>query len=456
MIVRRYWLTDSASGGCSRFKDRTKAYMKKAIKEILGTKNARIIALIRKAARISTFKFFRAMSGEKENLPALQTRTFKLLDAHVFFGYYDVPQFGCDENRLLATVAPLINTTPTPSHNLKLGFYDLRESRPKFKEFASTTTWCWQQGCRLQWYTHSNKNTAIYNDLIGGRYGCIIRDVHSGKIITSFSRPIYTVSRDGKWGLSLDFSRLQRLRPGYGYNTLRDISVDEMVPSGDGIWRIDMKTGEEKLLFSVRDIAELQPDKTAAAGQHYFNHLLFNKDGNHFMFFHIRQLANELRKIRLLTSSINGDNIRLLNDSGHASHYCWKDNSHLLCYSTVVGNGEGYYLYDIRSGESKVVAAGILSEDGHPSYLPNGRGLITDTYPDKYGEQSLFLYNCETKNLIILDKEFSPVRFNAETRCDFHPRVSPSGRYVCIDCIVDGKRAMRLFDISTPSENSIF
>ena len=422
--------------------------MKQAIKNILGAKNARRLAKIRNTARISTNRFFRTIFSGKECLPALQTRTFHLPDAHVFFGYYDVSQFTRDEKLLLAMAAPLINTTPLPDDHLRIGFFDLREERPEFREFGLTGNWCWQQGCRLQWYPFEGESTVLYNTLVEGRYGCVIQEVPSGKLVTFLPRPIYTVSRNGKWGLSIDFSRLQRLRPGYGYNTLPDISAGETAPFGDGIWRINMETGEDKLLFSVRDIATLGQDVWGADAQHYFNHLLFNIEGDRFMFFHICQLSDGKRKIRLFTSGVDGKDIRLLNGSGHASHYSWRDNDHLLCYSTVSAKGEGYYLFNDSSGETQIVGAGVLTEDGHPSYFPGESAIITDTYPDKHGESSLLLYDCEINHLTVLNKEFMPMKFHSETRCDFHPRVSPSGKQICIDCIITGKRAMKLFDVA--------
>ena len=165
------------------------------------------------------------------------------------------------------------------------------------------------------------------------------------------------------------------------------------------------------------------------------------------MFFHICQMDDGLRHIRILISSIDGNHVRVLNDSGHSSHYCWKDDDELLCYSTVRDKGEGYYLYDTHTGLNQIIGPDCLTEDGHPSYLPGASKLITDTYPDQYGESSLLLYACKEEKLTVLDKEFLPVKFCGETRCDLHPRVSPSGKYVCIDTVKCGQRVMKLFEI---------
>lgn len=422
--------------------------MKQTIKNILGASNARKVGLTLKYLKVSKNRFIRRISGISESIPSLETRIFALPDAHMFFGYYDLPQFSCDENLVLATAVPLINQSPTSSHIMKLGYFDIRDAKPKFNVVGQTSTWCWQQGCRLQWYPFQGSSVVLYNTMVDGRYGCVLQNIFDGAIIKSFQRPIYSVSRDGHFGLSLNFARLQRLRPGYGYGLLLDETKNDLMPDSDGIWRIDMETGEEKLLFSTLDIAEILKKKANSSAPHYSNHILFNISGTRFMFFHIQQLSHGARKISMLSSNIEGNDIFVLNDSGHASHYTWKDDNHLLCYSAVAGKGEGYYIYKDKSDEIWQLGQNTLFEDGHPSYVPTGRHLITDTYPDKYSEQALLLYDYNDDKLIVLDREYNPVRFDGETRCDLHPRLSRSGKYVCIDCIINNKRVMRLFDIS--------
>jgi len=423
--------------------------MKQTVKRILSPQRYFKLALLKEAAQRRICRITRAIHSPGRSFPCLPEKIYSKPDGHVFFGYYEVPQFSHNEKMLLATMAPLIRKTPGPQDSLRVGFFDLRQDVTEFREIGSTNTWCWQQGSRLQWYPYSGDQTVLYNTIVDGEYGCVIQNIYSGKIVKSLNRPIYAVSRDGKWGLSLDFSRLQRIRPGYGYNVLPDISTDDLAPAKDGIWRLDIQTGEEKLLFSVNDIVGVEPDETMDGAEHYFNHILFNPAGNRFMFFHIWQLADKQRNIRLFTCGINGNELRILNNSGYVSHYCWKDNNQLLAYATVSGSGTGYYLYDDISGKIQTFGEGLLSEDGHPSFLPDERHLITDTYPDKYGEQSLLLYDFKSHDLTVLDKEFSPVKFVGETRCDLHPRVSPSGKYISIDYIINGKRAIKVFDISS-------
>jgi hypothetical protein len=373
-------------------------------------------------------------------------RKFADPNHQVFFGYYDVTPFSHDENLLLAMHAPLENLPPKPESEILVGYYDLNMESSPFFEIGKTTTWCWQQGCRLQWYQEKSNQEILYNRLVDGQYGCVIQDIQSKKIIKEYKRSIYAVSKDGNWGLSLNFSRLHRLRPGYGYADLFDETRGQLAPEMDGIWRIDMKTGREGFLFSIAEIANLEPLKDMKGAEHYFNHILFNPAGTRFMFFHV-WLNKGKRYTRLITCDLDGKNRYALINEGFVSHYTWKSDNELLAYAMHGDKGRKYYLYRDISPERRVIGNGLLDKDGHPSFSPDGSRLLIDTYPDKYREQYLHIYKLETGELYVLDSFYTPPNFKGEVRCDLHPRWSPSGRYICFDSAHEGRRKMYLVDV---------
>lgn len=377
-------------------------------------------------------------------------KKFSIPNRHVFFGYYDVSPFSFDDKLLLATHAstPLIYEMPGGNDIMEIGYYNLNDNNSDFHKIAETTSWCWQQGCRLQWYSSNNCNQIVYNRIVDGDYGCEILDIKEGKVIRQFKTPVYSVSSDGKWGLSLDFSRLQRLRPGYGYVNIPDETVCLPFPDKTGIWRLDMETGDKRLLFSVKDIANINPLESMKNTQHYFNHICFNPGGSRFMFFHLWD-RNGKRASRLLTSDIEGGNIHILEDKRMVSHYTWKSNEELLVTGTHPQQGFQYRLYNDISGESQAVGEGILNGDGHPSYTSDGNFIVTDTYPDKFGNRNLLLFDTHKSRLIKMASFYSPMKFKGETRCDLHPRLSPSGKYISVDIINKKKRALAVIDIES-------
>lgn len=376
-------------------------------------------------------------------------RKFGDEDQQVFFGYYDVSPISGDDSMLLATRARIANRPPNADTVLQVGFYNLDDDNSEFVKVGDTTTWCWQQGCRLQWYPLDDKGksgTILYNKLVDGHYGSIIQDIKSKKILGVIRRPIYAVSPEGRWGLSLNFSRLLRLRPGYGYVNLPDDTQEQLMPVNDGIWRINMQTGDEEPLFSVADIASLEPLDSMRWAEHYFNHILFNPSGSRFMFLHI-WVKDGRRYTRLVTADPDGSQRFALVNEGHVSHYAWKNCEELLCYSTHKGTGRKYHIYRDLTNKRAVVARDLPTRDGHPSYSPDGRFILTDVYFSRLGERRLLLLNLANQRLTTIGSFYSPFEYKGELRCDLHPRWSPSGRYIAFDSAHTGIRAIYLIEL---------
>ena len=101
--------------------------------------------------------------------------------------------------------------------------------------------------------------------------------------------------------------------------------------------------------------------------------------------------------------------------------------------------------------EKQVIGQRILDVygDGHSSFSPNRRWILTDTYPDKSRKQHLLLYEVTTEKLIELGSFFSPLKFSNALRCDLHPRWSPDGQAISIDSTYQGQRMTYILDVSS-------
>lgn len=398
-------------------------------------------------------KFLRFVRYIKSGLKhaELKFHLIKLGDTQhqFFFGYYDLSPFNYNDSSILALRGSSENYPPLYNFPVHVGYFNAKNPK-EFYHVGDTVTWCWQQGCRLQWYPlreEGRNNTIIYNTLINNRYGCLVQNIQTKNILCQHNRPIYSISPDGRFGLSLNFSRLARLRPGYGYVTFPDETEGELEPKEDGIWYMDLNTGEIKLLFSIADIAQLGPLNTMHGAVHYFNHICINSDGTRFLFFHV-WLKSGKRYTRLITCNPDGSEPYLLINEGHVSHYTWKSADELLCFSTHADTGVKYHLYKDKTSHREVIADGFLEGDGHPSYSPNGRFILTDTYPDKYNDRHILLFDMADNKILNLGRFFSPYRYVGELRCDLHPRWSPSGRYIVFDSAHEKKRNIYAIDLS--------
>lgn len=80
-----------------------------------------------------------------------------------------------------------------------------------------------------------------------------------------------------------------------------------------------------------------------------------------------------------------------------------------------------------------------LNTDGHCSYSPDRRYIITDTYPNRKRIASVYLCTEEENTSRKIARVFSPFRYDNDCRCDLHPRWSRSGDKICIDSVHEGE-----------------
>lgn len=366
-----------------------------------------------------------------------------------FFGYHDVSPFGRGDHLILATrrskaAGPRAAGTP-----LELGFFDQTCSQPRFEQIAISKAWCWQQGCRLQWHGGTDDQCMLFNATEQGRHISRVFDVAAARQVVDFPRALYAVSSDGMCGVSLNFARLQRLRPGYGYDDIPDTSAGECAPADDGLWLVDLKRGTDELILSLAQVASTLPEPSMVGATHYFNHVLWSPDGGRFFFMHLWRMANGRRKSRAYIWDMDSLTFSLLCSCDQVSHHCWIDNQRMIIYSNEPDSGTHYHIYDVRNGCLAIVGARALSKDGHPSMSPTDPTLmVTDTYPDRFGEQSLLIFDTAHERLRRIALLYSPSRLRGEIRCDLHPRWSRSGQYLSIDSAHRDERRLCVLNVS--------
>lgn len=359
-------------------------------------------------------------------------------DKHYFFGYHDISPFSCDDNYVLACRSAANAHSLAEQEELEIGFFDLSCASPVFEKVASTKAWCWQQGCRLQWYPYGSNTAVLFNDTLHNKHVCRIVNIAENTEIATLPYPIYSVNNSGRHGVSLDFVRLQRLRPGYGYSGLPEQNRGESAPRDNGLYLVDMWSGIGELVFSLAEAGLVRSDETMVGAEHYFNHVLWSPCGTQFFFMHLWRRTCGKRFNRAFVYDLSTSQVKLLNKGNPVSHHCWISETNLIVFS------EGSYReIDINGRVINIVGEGILTEDGHPSMSPNSTELfVTDTYPDKLGEQKLFVFDRTRNKLLEVCSFYTPSKYKGEVRCDLHPRWDHSGQRICVDTAHAGERRL--------------
>ena len=381
-------------------------------------------------------------------------------DKNHWFGYYDKREFDPSNNLVLANQVGFEGRSPTGNDQIKVGYVDTAPNAgDRWHEIGKSNAWGWQQGCMLQWVGNDGKRV-LWNDREGDKFVCRIYSL-SDKQIRTIDKPIYTISFDGKTALSVDFRRIDNLRPGYGYDGLADPNVSNRAPDDSGIWRVDLETGKSNLILSLADVAEIawpDGDKHSKAW-HYFNHLLINPSGTRFIVLHRYRPEFNPKTLqfkggfvtRMITADMDGKNRFVLDPSGFTSHFIWKDDDEVTMWTKPKGKKSGFYRFVDQTDKVFDVGHDKMPTNGHNTYLPAPYGdwILNDTYPDrKTSRQTVFLYHVSSGKRVDLGHFPSPKAYRGEWRCDTHPRSSNDGHFVTVDSPHDGGRQVYLLDIS--------
>jgi len=299
----------------------------------------------------------------------------------------------------------------------------------------------------LQWMPTAPDRLIVYNARQARRFVGVVMDVWTGAERV-LSRPVYGVSPRGDVAVSLNFSRIARTRPGYGYAGIPDPGREEPTPQEDGLWRIDLDTGRSRLVLSIAQVAAVRPQPSMDGAEHWFNHAQFSPDGSRFAFLHRwRHPGKPGWQTRLFTARPDGSDLCLLAEDGMVSHYDWRDPSHILAWARWHGS-DRYYLFTDHSCERSALGEDVLTCDGHCSYSPDRRWVLTDTYPDADDRRTLLLYRPADGLRVDIGRFYSPPELSGPVRCDLHPRWSRDGRQVCIDSAHEGTRQMYVLDVA--------
>lgn len=361
-----------------------------------------------------------------------------------FFGYYDKSPWDASDRFMLCLKARDTWSDVSPKEKADILIIDTgvpENDENRIRKIAETSAWNVQQSCMLQWLGPDFSSRIIYNDYREGEYVAVVKEVDSGeeRIIHA---PVYTVTDDGTMALTLDFSRLYNLRPGYGYYNIEEKTKGIALPDATAVWKIDLETGSVMDLLTYKDFANFQirQEMKEPEAIHKVNHLMLNPNGKRFMVLY-RWFIGERKFTRLITCNCDGTDMYVLSDDDMVSHCYWKDDETILAFENKKSDGPGYYLMKDKTQEYRHCWP-ELNGDGHPSYSPDRKMIVTDSYPDRSRIQYIRLMNGEYCKPQIIAKVFSPFKYNNDTRCDLHPRWNRAGDRVCFDSVFEGHRGL--------------
>lgn len=380
-----------------------------------------------------------------DRVPVVRNRSAYPVDVRegFFFGFHDKSPWSFDDRYLLAHRELIPLRMPRPDDLLEVGLFDEAGGK-QFRPLAKTRAWNWHQGAQLQWL--GTQFLAVYNDFDGTNHVARVVDLEGNRVRT-LPKPVAAVSPDGSFVLSYSFARLRGTPHGYAYANGEDPEADRLLPREDGIWIVDANTGESNRLFTVEQIAQIEPHESMSGAFHYFSHCQVSPSGARFKFFHRWTTDANRNWTRMFTADVRGGNLHLIGTSGMVSHVCWRGPEHLVAYARTSRFGDAYYEFDDRSDAFRVIGADSFSSDGHPSMSNDGRWMLTDTYADRFRRRFLVLFDTKESTRYNIAMFYSPKAFAGSSiaehlQCDFHPRWSRANHAVCFDSAHTGTRSL--------------
>lgn len=378
---------------------------------------------------------------------------------HYFFGYYDVPAADA-AGRHLCHKVPFRDHIPGPADEAVLGWIPLPGSVDEpagelpFTPFAETTAWNFQQGSMLQWIP-TLPDTCIYNSFENGRLGSCLHNVRTGER-RCLPLPVMNVSADGRSALCGNMARQFAFRPGYGYAGAMDAGADVHAPEDDGVFLMDLMSGEYHLILSLSRIVDflLKAGAPLEGRKVMINCMTFNPSGTRFILFlrNFPAASDPKWYTYIPTADRSGWQLHHHPVWGSASHYHWRDDETLVIWTKATeGRQPDLLLLDDRTGERQIIDRSFFLQDGHCSFSPDRRWLLYDSYPDAHSPdnfRNLQVYDLAARRGVDLGRFRSdPQRRDDDNRCDLHPRWLPGGRSISFDSVHEGVRGLYWADL---------
>jgi hypothetical protein len=356
-----------------------------------------------------------------------------------FFGYYDKSPWSFDDKYYLLHILDRRHKDKVKIavYNCESGEVECIDESPAFNV---------QQGAMLRWLDRESYR-CIYNTVEDKNLVAKIRDAVSGEEIKTIPMPIQTINFEGTEALTLNYKRLDKMRPEYGYGINVKNFSGEMPYEEDGIWKINLETMNSEIIVNLARLISLNHNKTMDKSQHKINHIMYSPSGKKFSFMH-RWVGPYGRFHRLYTANADGSKLYCLFDE-LVSHCFWLDDEHLIAWGIKEPLGGKYFLLKDISNDFEIVGAGVLDiyGDGHPHVHPSKEWIVTDTYPNKAWCRELLLYNLKTNKLFVVGTFLSSWKYTGAYRCDLHPRWSSAGTKISIDSVHEGYRNSYIIDI---------
>ncbi len=380
---------------------------------------------------------------------------------HHFFGYIGqcrtVP-WSAGNRYILGLEIDTIDRMPRPEEGATVILIDTLKNN-RILRVDRTCAWNPQQGTMFYWNPLKPDTQFFFND----------RDVKTGKVFTVLfdlakrkrvfeyrfnDTPVGNggVAANGEAFLALNYGRLARLRLVTGYPGALDWSRHECAPDNDGIFVVDIKSGEKRLLVSYGQLARRLEQRmgTLETRGLFINHTLWNRETDRVYFF-VRAGWSGQGGRRLNTPcSIHADGTGLTLHKMHVGgHPEWAEHSLL-----IGRQGKKQIFYDVDT-------QAVVGQLGTPEIFPNPEGDISlspsgEWFVNGYkkGQKNFYAVYRRSDGAFVRSRGLDKGAYSGDIRIDPAPRWNRTNDAILVPGIAkNGTRQMFTIRIISAEES---
>lgn len=297
----------------------------------------------------------------------------------------------------------------------------------KILRVDQTYAWNPQQGTMFYWHPLAAETQFFFNDrdVATGEVFTVIYDIEKKKRVHEYryeDTPVGNggVAANGSAWLGLNYGRLARLRLVTGYPGAVDWSKDEIAPENDGIFKVDIETGEKRLLVSYHQLEEKlkEIDPELEHTGLFINHTLLNRNSD-LVYFFVRAGWNDQGGKRInIPFSIRVDGTGLTMHENHiGGHPEWAEGSLL-----IGKQGKNQILYDVDKKK-------VVGQIGNPEIFPDPEGDISLS-PDgnwlvnsyKQGMENFYTFFRRSDGVYVRSEGIDKGSYSGDIRIDPAPQ----------------------------------
>ena len=363
-----------------------------------------------------------------------------------YIGHVGTIPWNASGRYIVALRTDFVDRMPGPDDAAEIILLDT-ENDYAIRVVDESRAWNVQQGTMLYWNPGDPENQFFFNDRDQetGKVFCVLYDVKEGRRIREYrfeDTPVGNggVAFDGKHFAAINYARMARLRPVTGYPGAWDWTSGVSAPEDDGVFLVDVETGEKRLLVTFRELAEaVRRERPEIDSMPLFiNHTLWSRTGERLFFF---ARANFRKPGRLNVSfTIARDGTDLRQQETHiGGHPEWDAGMRMI---GSVANRQA--VFDVNSQQIvKLIGDRELFPDpeGDIALSPNLEWLANG-YKEN-GKVFYVVHNRRTGETVRSGGYDLHGRVSGDLRCDPAPRWNREGDTLLIPGMMeDGTRQM--------------